>query len=143
MRWPGLVLAAAAAGLAAGLPAAAQAAPGVRITVMRVVQPDGVTPARPPYLRGRRYFYRVEYRLDATEPVRVQRSAAVLSPFGDLVARVRPRGGLEDPGAYFASAPIGVGRDDPPGTYSVRYTIRARDTDGLTVRRRVLSLRYR
>jgi hypothetical protein len=107
----------------------------LRIVRLRVVQPDGITPAKPPYRRERSYFYEVEYLVGGSEILRVTRAATIVSPEG-VVAIVRPPATVSDPGRYRVTSRIQVGRDDPPGVYTLRYTIVARSRDGDSAKRR-------
>jgi len=139
-----------AAALAAGLAvlggpggAVAQARPTVGIASLRVVGPDG-RPAPPPYLRTKRYAYRVEYRVGGDELLRVTRAASIFGPRGYLVATVRPPARVDDPGRYVVSAPIAIGPRARRGAYRLRYTIAVRDRAGAVTRRqRTLLLRFR
>jgi len=129
-------LAAALLGAAASAPVErADARAAVRIVKLRVVQPDGATPAKAPYRRGRRYFYEVEYLVGGSAVLRVTRAATILSPEG-VVAIVRPPATVSDPGRYRVTSRIRVGMDDPPGVYTLRYTIVARSRDGSSAKRR-------
>ena len=61
-----------------------------------------------------------------------------------MVATVRPRASLADPGAYSARARLRIGPDDPAGAYVLRYTVVARGEDGSVGRaRRTVRLRFR
>jgi hypothetical protein len=134
-------LAAALAGLGS---AAAAAAPAARVLSLRVVWTDGRTPAAGPYLRSRRYRYRVDYRVGGEALLRVTRRASLIDPSGRMVAAVRPPATVDDAGEYIVSAPIFVGPEDPKGRYVLRYLIEVRDGRGQRARARAqLSIPFR
>jgi len=137
-------LALASSLLAAGAAAAgAQARPALRIDSLRVVQANGRA-AAPPYRRAARHDYVVAFRLGRTRLARLTRAATLISPRGFVVAAVRPRATLADPGAYRARARLAIGADDAPGVYVLRYTVVARGEDGSVARaRKVVRLRFR
>lgn len=121
----------------------AQAQPTLRIAKVRILQANGVTPAKLPLRRDRSYVYEVEYLVGGAGIIRVTRAATVISPEG-VVAIVRPPATISDPGKYRVSSKIRVGPDDPAGLYTLRYTISARDDDGKSVKRRKeLRIRFR
>ena len=123
--------------------ASAEAHATLRIVKLRVLQADGVTPAKLPLRRDRGYQYEVEYLVGGSGILRVTRAATVVSPEG-VVAIVRPAATISDPGRYRVSSRLRVGLDDPPGLYTLRYTIVARAEDGHAVkRRRELRIRFR
>jgi hypothetical protein len=140
-------LAGAAAVLAAAAllaPAGAGAAPRARIVSLEVIRGAPGTPAPPPYLRRGRYDYRVTYRLGGDVLLRVFRAAALTGPDGRVVARVRPRPSVVDPGEFSARAPLRLRRSAPRGVYRLRYTVVVRDRRGVVARdRRTLRLRLR
>jgi hypothetical protein len=142
-----LLAAPAAAGLAAAAllaPGAAEAAPRARILSLQVVRAAAGTPVPPPYLRRGRYEYRVVYRLGGDVLLRVFRAAALTGPNGSVVARVRPRPSLVDPGEFAARAPLRLRRSAPRGVYLLRYTVVVRDRRGGVARdRRTVRLRLR
>jgi hypothetical protein len=142
-----LVTAIAAAAALAASPFApvdtAQAHPTLRIVKLRVLQSNSDKPAKQPLRRDRTYVYEVEYLVGGSGIIRVTRAASVISP-ERVVAIVRPPATISDPGRYRVSSRIRVGPDDPPGLYTLRYTIAARGDDGHTVtRRKVLRIRFR
>ena len=141
---PGAAAAALAAALAALGAVPAGAAPAARVLSLRVVKPDGRTPAAPPYRRTHRYRYRVDYRIGGATLLRVTRRASLIGPTGRMVASVRPPTTVDDPGEYVVTAPIFVGPDDPRGTYVLRYLVQVRDGRGrpVLVRARLL-MRFR
>lgn len=121
----------------------AEAHATLRIANLRVLQSNGITPAKPPLRRDRAYLYEVEYLVGGSGILRVTRAATIVSPDG-VVAMVRPPATISDPGRYRVSSRIRVGPDDPPGLYTLRYTIVARADDGHAVKRRKeLRVRFR
>jgi hypothetical protein len=121
----------------------AQAHPTLRIAKLRVLQANGATPAKLPLVRGRAYVYEVEYLVGGSGIIRVTRAATVISP-ERVVAIVRPPATISDPGRYRVTSRLRVSPDDPPGIYTLRYTIAARGDDGHTVtRRKELRIRFK
>lgn len=135
-----MALGLAAAALA---PAAALAGPPLRITSLVVVKPGTHTVVHQPLVRGRRYAYRVDYRVGGRTEVRVRRSGTFVSPYGDILQQIEPPPALADPGRLFASAPLRVGVGDSPGEYVLRYSVTASNATGSTRRDAVLRVRFR
>ena len=140
-------LAAAVAGLVAvvGFAGAgsAAAAPPLSIMAFRVMEAGGKKPATQPLTRGVAYAYRLDYRIGGRAVVRVRRSGAFWSPYGDKLVSIRPRAQTADPGRYFAADPIRVARSDSPGEYRLTYSITATDRSGSTTRTAELRMRFR
>jgi len=121
----------------------ASAAPALRITALRVMEPGGKKPATQPLKRGVAYSYRLDYRIGGRSVVRVRRAGAFWSPYGDKLVSIRPRPQTADPGRYFASDPLRVARSDSPGEYRLTYSITATDRGGSTTRTAELRMRFR
>ncbi len=125
-------------------PAAATAAPRATVVSLRVVSAGPRTPAPPPYTLRGRYSYRAVYRVSGDVFLRVSRAAALSGPDGQVVARVRPRPDVVDPGEFTARAPLPLPRSGPRGVYRLRYTVVARDARGVVARdRRTIRFRVR
>jgi hypothetical protein len=121
----------------------AQAHPTLRISKLRVLEPNGKTPAKLPLRRNRNYVYEVEYLVGGAGIIRVTRAATLMSP-ERVVAIVRPPASISDPGRYRVTSRIRVDSEDPAGLYTLRYTIAARGDDRHTVKRRKeLKIRFR
>jgi hypothetical protein len=136
-----LPLALAGAGLLA-VAAPGSAAVSVRIDSVRVVAADTRRPAQPPYRRGRAYAYVVRYRIAGDARLRVTRRAELRTPGGTLIARIAPPATIEEPGRYFATSRIPVGRRDPRTVYVLRYAVAVRGRDDRALARRVVRLRF-
>lgn len=121
----------------------ASAAPTLSIMAFRVMEPGGKKPATQPLKRGVAYSYRLDYRIGGRSVVRVRRSGAFWSPYGDKLVSIRPRPQTADPGRYFASDPVRVARSDSPGEYRLTYSITATDSTGSTTRTAELRMRFR
>lgn len=120
----------------------ADAAVNVRITSLRVVTADTRAPVRPPYTRGRAYSYVVRYRIAGEPLVRVTRRAEIRTPGGNLIARVAPPASVDEPGEYFATSRIPIGRRHPRATYVLTYTVTVRGDSARRRAVRVLRLRF-
>jgi hypothetical protein len=133
------LLAGAAALAVAGV---AHGAAAVRIDSVRVVSADTRRPTAPPYRRTRAYAYVVRYRVAGAPRLRVTRRAEIRTPGGTLIARVAPPSSFDEPGRYFATSRIPVGRRDPRTVYVLRYTVTVRAGASRATARRVLRLRF-
>ena len=132
------------AGAALLAPAAAAAAPRATVVSLRAVSAGPRTPAPPPYTLRGRYRYRAVYRVSGDVFLRVSRAAALVGPDGRVVARVRPRSDLVDPGEFTARGPLLLPRSGPRGVYRLQYTVVARDARGAVARdRRAIRFRVR
>ncbi len=101
----------------------AHGAVSVRITSIRVVDAETRQPAKPPYRRARTYAYVVRYRVAGRPLIRVTRRALIATANGVVMARVRAPATFDEPGLYFATSRIPVGRADPGGPYVLRYRL--------------------
>ncbi len=138
-----VVPATALAAVCAAAAAPAQAAVSVRITSMRVVDAETRQPVKPPLRRARTYAYVVRYRVAGSPRMRVTRRAVIATANGVVMARVRAPATFDEPGLYFATSRIPVGRADPAGPYVLRYRLVVRAGRHVARTDRTLRMRFR